>query len=179
MAMLIITVLAASGAWLMLYFIQSSIFIPNQLNMNMLASDALRIMIEGDSRAEGLRFSRAITTANPYQVNFSYRDSGNLSHSVYYRLDTVTTPNKLYRSIDSGAEANLPYYSSGTGITMSGQSGKVFSYYNATEAATSTPANVRRVEIILSAKSGSGLFSDWQGSSVQNSSVAVKRAAAP
>jgi prepilin-type N-terminal cleavage/methylation domain-containing protein len=165
----IIAILAVPGAWLMTYIIQNSVFIPNKLNMDMTASDALRIMVEGDSQAKGLRFSRAISSIpNTNQITFINQDS----QSISYRLDTGT--NRLYRSIAGGPESPIPYYVS-SGINLTGKSGALFTYYDAGEGITSNPANVRRVAITLIARTGTGSYSDWQGLSEQSSCVAVNK----
>jgi prepilin-type N-terminal cleavage/methylation domain-containing protein len=167
--MAIIAVLAVPGAWLMTYLVKNSVFIPNKLNMDMVSSDALRIMIEGDSQAKGLRFSRAISSIpNTNQITFVNQDS----QTIIYRLDTGTS--RLYRSISGGAEALVPYYVA-SGISISGKSGTFFSYYDSSDSPTSVPASVCRVAVTIIAKTGTGSYADWQGQSEQVSSVAVDR----
>jgi len=169
MVMAIIGILAGAGAWMMAYTVKNSVFIPNQLNMDKLATDALNIMIDGDSQAKGLRFSRVITAITANRVDFVNQDV----QTIYYRLDTGT--NKLYRSINAAGETAIPYYSSVTGISLSGKSGTLFTYYDSADAVTATAANVRRIQMILVAKIGTGLYNDWQGSSEQATSIAVDR----
>ena len=169
MTMAIIGVLATTAAWIMVSSVRNGVFLPNQLNMDKLADDALGTMIDGDGQAWGLRFCRNITNANATRLDFKNQDNV----PVYYRFDNAT--NKLYRSINGGAEQFLPPYVPAAGVTFSGVSGAVFTYYDAGENPTNTPANVRRVKIALTVKSGTGLFADWQGQSEQASSVAVDR----
>ncbi len=170
MVMAIIGILAGAGTWIMGYTVKNSVFIPNQLNMDKLANDALEVMIEGDGQARGLRFSRIISTIAANQVAFINQDGV----AIIYRWDT--SANRLYRKIGSAAETIIPAYASGlSGVTLSGKSGVLFTYYDANEALTSNAANVRRIKMILIAKSGTGLYNDWQGQSEQVSSVAVKR----
>ncbi len=169
MVIAIIGILAGSGAWLMANTIKNSVFIPNQLNMDKLAKDALDIMVEGDSQAQGLRFSRAITAIAANRVDFI--DGG--SKTVYFRLDTTTS--KLYRSINGAVEVALPYYSGLAGIAIAGKAGTLFTYYDSNDAVTAVLANVRRIQMILIAKTGSGLYNDWQGSSEQATSIAVNK----
>ena len=169
MVMAIIGILAGSGAWLMAYTVKNSVFIPNQLNMDKLAKEALDIMVEGDNQAQGLRFSRVITTANANQVNFI----NGAGTAVYFRLDTGTS--KLYRSINGGAEVALPAYSGTAGVTMNGKSGTLFTYYDSTNTVTATAANVRRIQMILIAKTGTGLYNNWEGSSEQATSINVEK----
>jgi len=169
MVIAIIGILAGAGAWLMAYTVKNSVFIPNQLNMDKLVKEALDIMIEGDKQAQGLRFSRVITTANANQVNFI----NGAGTAVYFRLDTGTS--KLYRSINGAAEVAIPTYSGTAGITMNGKSGTLFTYYDSTNTITSTAANVRRIQMILIAKTGTGLYNDWEGSSEQATSINVEK----
>lgn len=166
---LIVSILSGAGAWLMAYVVKNAVVIPNQLNMDKLACDALRIMIEGDSSAKGLRFSRAITSAQSNRVDFINQDGV----SVYYRLNTGT--NKLYRSINGGLENVLPFYAGASGISLSSPSGALFTYYDANEATTAIAANVRRLKIALISKTGTGAYENWEGQSEQASSIAVKR----
>lgn len=170
MLMLIIAVLAGSSSWFMALAVKNSVFIPNQLNTDKLASDALDVMIEGDSQAKGLRFAKVISTIAANQVTFTNQDNV----VIIYRWDTAA--NKLYRKIGAAAEASIPAYSSNmAGLTLSGKSGVLFTYYDSNEAVTAVAANVRRIRMILIAKSGTGLYNDWQGQSEQASSVAIKR----
>jgi prepilin-type N-terminal cleavage/methylation domain-containing protein len=169
MTIAIIGVLAGAGSWLMLNTVRNSVFIPNQMNMDKLVNDALNIMIDGDNQAKGLRFSRQITGTSVNQVDFVNQDS----QSIRYRLDTAG--NKLYRKIGAAAETALPYYSSAAGITMNGKSNTLFTYYDSAGAVTSVAANVRRIRMILIAKTGTGLYNDWEGQSELASSVAVKK----
>lgn len=169
MVIAIIGILAGAGAWIMAYTVKNSVFIPSQLGMDKLASDALNIMTEGDSQAKGLRFSREITAINAYRVDFVDGDG----KTVYFRMDTGT--NKLYRSINGAGEIALPAYSGVSGLNLSGKSGALFIFYDAAGAVTVTAANVRRIGIILIAKSGTGLYNDWEGQSEQATSVAVKK----
>lgn len=170
MLILIIAVLAASTSWLMALTVKNSVFIPNQLNTDKLASDALNIMIEGDDQAKGLRFAKVVSAIAANQVTFTNQDGT----VIIYRWDTVA--NKLYRKIGAAAEALIPSYSSNTAtLTLSGKSGTLFTYYDSAEAITATAANVRRIGLILIAKSGSGLYNDWEGQSEQASSIAIKR----
>lgn len=168
MVIAIIGILSVSGAYLMLYLIQNSVFIPNKMNMDMVAGEALDIMIEGDSLAKGLRFSRSVTNSTANQVSFINQDN----QAIVYRLDT--SANKLYRSISAAPEVLLPYYASG-GINISGKSGSLFTYYDANENLTSEPANVRRVKLNLIASTGSGNYTDWEGRSEALSAVAIKK----
>jgi len=168
MVIVIIAILAISGAFLMVYTVKNGVVMPNQLNMDMLASNALDIMIEGDGQAKGLRFSKSITALADNQIDFVNQNEV----TMRYRLNTGT--GKLYRKIGAAPETLLPYYL-GTGISVSGESNKIFTYYDASESVTAVPASVRRIELSLIAKTGTGSYSDWESQSTQRTSIAVRR----
>ena len=153
MVTVIIALLAIPGAYLMLNFIKNSVYIPSQLNMDMLAADAFNIMIEGDGQAKGLRFSRVISNIQDYQVTFINQNN----QTVRYRLDTTIDPSPLYRSINGGTETLVPYYLPLAGVDLSGKNNKLFTYYDGNEVVTNNPANVRWITMTLIAKTGSGL----------------------
>ena len=167
-AMVILSIMAAAGSFILVYLVQSAVFMPNQLGMDMLAADALDSMIEGDPQAGGLRFSRAVTRARAYAVTFRDQDD----RRVRYRLNR--RDNKLYRSVQGGAEQLLPYYAH-AGVSILGENDRLFTYYDAQGAETNRPADVRWITMTLTARTGSGSFSAWEGESRQSSSVAVQR----
>lgn len=166
MVMAIIGLLAFPGTLLMVNLMHNSVFIPNKMNMDMIAEEALNTMIEGDSRAGGLRFSKAITKAQDNQITFINQDN----QSITYRLDTAA--NMLYRKIDANPEEPLIYYAS-SAIDINGKLNRLFSYYDANESNTNDPALVRRLKITLISKIGSGSYDDWQAQSEQSSSIKV------
>jgi prepilin-type N-terminal cleavage/methylation domain-containing protein len=167
--MILVAIISTAGAALMGYLIQNAAYIPNKINMDMLAFDALDIMIEGDSVAKGLRFSRAISAVAVNTVTFINQDS----QTIRFRLDTVT--HKLYRQINSGTEKVIPYYGSLNGLSVYPTATNLFTYYDANQAVTSTPANVRWVTLGLKAQTGDGLFNHWEGKASQTTAIAVKR----
>ena len=181
MVIAIIAVLAGSSSGIMAYTVKNSVFIPNQLNMDKLANDALDIMVEGNvvrskvsdtiiSGSNGLRFARVISAISANQLTFINQQG----ITVIYRWDTGT--NQLYRTVGLVPEAIIPaYISSLPGATISGKSGVMFTYYDSADVVTATPANVRRIRMILIAKSGTGLYNDWEGQSEQATAIAVKR----
>lgn len=183
MIMVIVGVLAGSGAWLMTNTIQNSVFIPNQLNMDKLASDALNIMVEGNARRNaggtllsgtgGLRFAKAISAISPTQLTFENQEGPNGSPngiSVTYRWDTGQ--NRLFRTVGLIPEAQIPAYSANMpGVTLNGS----FTYFDANGAETAVAANVRLIRMILIAQTGNGEYNSWQGSSEQATAIAVKK----
>ncbi|MBU2102116.1 MAG: prepilin-type N-terminal cleavage/methylation domain-containing protein [Candidatus Omnitrophota bacterium] len=166
MVILIIGIIAAAGAWLLMYVVQNAVFIPNRLTTDMLAQNALNVIIEGDTVARGLRFSANITTSQPNTLIFTNQDNQLVNYTV--------TGNKLYRQINASAPALSPAYQVGA-IGVSGRNGTLFTYYDANDVATATAASVRRVRIDVTVLTGTGSYADWQSSSNQSSSVSVKR----
>jgi len=166
--MVVIGILSVAGSYVFFYLAQHTTFIPNQLNVDAVASRALDVMVEGDPTAKGLRFSKAIVAVAANQVDFTNEDN----QTVRYRLNTAT--GQILRSVAAGAETPLLGYSP-AGITFSGKSGQVFQYLDANENATNNPALVRRVILNLAALSGSGNFSQWEGQSDLATAVAVQR----
>lgn len=166
--MTVIVILSVSGAYLMVHLVQASVYIPNKLNMDMLASDALDIMIEGDSRAKGLRFSKSITNIQDNQLIFNNQDN----QSIRFRLDTNS--GILYRSISGQVEEPIPYYLI-SGIRVAGINNKLFIYYDSNGIETLNPANVRLINVALISRTGSGSYADWEGESRQLSSIAINR----
>ena len=69
----------------------------------------------------------------------------------------------------------IAYYIRATGVTVAGKNGTLFTYLDGSEVPTAVVADVRRVETVLIANSGSGLADDWEGRSEQSSSIAVKK----
>jgi len=175
MVIAIIGVLAGAGAWIMAYTVKNSVFIPNQLNMDKLATDALSIMVEGDKSADGLsgamglRFSKSITTNNANKIVFFNGDD----KTVTFEL----VGNRLKRTVD-GDTTNIPTYLKDSGpdllisLSGNGSNGSLFTYYYIPGV---YPAQVGRIEINLIAISGTGSYNDWQGQSKQATSIAVKK----
>jgi prepilin-type N-terminal cleavage/methylation domain-containing protein len=170
-AMLIIGIVAAVGASVVVFTIQDLIYTPAQLNMNMLAEEALGKIIDGDSSAAGLRFSRQITDAST-STSVTFIDQS--GRTVQITLNTGT--NKLSRTINSVTDANFLYYSSASNIALSaGSSGAFFTFYDASGSTTNTAANVRMVDIDLACRTSGGAFGNWQGSSQQRSAIKVSK----
>jgi len=168
MAIAIIGILAVSGEFLMAYLVKNSIYIPSKMNMDMLGNDLLNIMIEGDSQAKGLRFARSVT-AIPSSSSITFINQDN--QTISYQL----TSSKVNRTIGAGSPAVIPYYASGAGISVSGKSGNLFTFYDANETATAVAANVRRVQVDFTAQTGTGSYANWEGQTSQSSSAEVNK----
>ena len=171
MVMAIIAILAVPGAYLMTYFIRNAVYIPNKLNMDMIASDALKIMIDGDSQAAGLRTSRILTNIQANDITFINQNN----QTVRYFIDLLVNPTVISRSINGGAATRIPYYVPATNVNITGKSNALFTYYDVSGVITNNPANVRWVTLGLITKIGTGFSVNWEAQSDQSSSVTVKK----
>ncbi len=168
MTMAIIGVFSLTGSYIMAHAVQAGIYLPNKLGADMLAQDALNILIDGDAQAKGLRFSRQITSLADNDITFINQDG----YSIRYRWDPAS--NTICRTVGAGSQVKLVYYLSGA-MSLSGSNNKIFSYYDSSGTATLNPADVRRVQLAVTAKTGTGAFSDWQGYAELTSAVAVPK----
>ncbi|MEW6075013.1 MAG: hypothetical protein AB1530_01765 [Candidatus Omnitrophota bacterium] len=164
----IIAILSSCGVYLMLFLLQDAAFIPQKLNIDMMLQDAMDNIVEGDSKARGLRFCKYVVTAEPNQLAFVNQDN----QRIQYRLSALTL--KLYRSIDGSADALIPYYTN-TGMDINGLGDTAFRYYDANESAPANPLEVRRVVVGLEARGRVGTYAGWRCEAAASTSVALKR----
>ena len=169
MTVAVITVIGLSGGYLMVNIVRNNVYIPSQLNVEMAASDILEFIISGDTQARGLRFSRAVTEAEPYRVRFIDQDGQDVV------IELPSGQNRFVRSVDGGGAAAFPYYLPLPGVEVAGKNNRVFTYDDASGNQTSDPADVRGVVITVVVQAGSGLYENWEGVSEQTSAIAVKR----
>lgn len=159
----ILGILALSVSFFLMNFLKNTFLMPKQLRMDLVASTAVETMIEGDATAQGLRFSREMTTLGDNQLIFNNVDN----EAVTYTLNTGT--GRLYRSVDGGAQQLIPYFIEND-TTLLGVGNKLFTYYDQNGNITSTAANVRRVRIAMIARTGT---TTQDGQATQTSSVTV------
>jgi prepilin-type N-terminal cleavage/methylation domain-containing protein len=168
MVIMILGVLSSAGVYVMLPLIQNFIFMPNKLSAQMALSDAVDLMIDGDTRAKGLRSCRAITRVRRTRVDFINQDN----QTVIYSFDSSTQ--RMRRSINGGSYENFPTYVSSAGVNFRSVGNTVFTYYDVNEGSTSSPAAVRLIRITLTSQTGNGSYASWQGSSQVDTMIAVK-----
>jgi prepilin-type N-terminal cleavage/methylation domain-containing protein len=169
MVILITSVLSIAGIHLMKFTLGNSFYLPNQVQADLVAADALEIMVEGDSAAKGLRFCKAVTTAGTNSIVVTNQDDQTITYNL--------SGGVLTRQIALGAATQIPYFMAAD-MTLSGVGGTLFAYYDATNTALSQPvtaANVRRINIDLIAKNGTGSSDKYEGFSQQSSSVKVNK----
>jgi prepilin-type N-terminal cleavage/methylation domain-containing protein len=168
MVIMITAILSIAGIHIMKFVLGNSFYLPNQVQADLVAAEAIEIMVEGDAAAKGIRFCKNVTTAAANQVIVTNQDDEVIS----YRLDTGT--GKLYRKIATEAEVMIPYYMA-SDMTLSGVGGTLFSYYDSADAVTATVADIRRINIDLIAKQGAGSSDNYQGLSQQSTSIKVNK----
>ena len=176
MVIAIVAVFSFSGVFLTLYMLQHAVTIPKHLNVDMLGSQGMDIMVEGDQQAKGLRFSRAITRIRNRRVDFINQDG----QAIRYRIENAT--DRLDRCIeDAGGNcgwAVTPYYQTAD-TSFQANGGPIFLYYDAGEnvlaAVDGNEGFVRRIEIHFVAQTGTGLYDEWEGRTELTSSIAVNR----
>ncbi|HPB69125.1 MAG TPA: type II secretion system protein, partial [Candidatus Omnitrophota bacterium] len=168
MVIVIVGILAVPAAYIMMHFVQNTVYLPGQMTTDMILERIQDVVIEGDATAKGLRFSRAMSSIADNDLTFVNQDGD----TVRYRLDTGT--GNLYRSINSGTEVLVPYYLP-SGVTISGLNGALFTYYNGAEAETATVQDVRWISVGLTVKDGAGDVERWEGRSEGLSAVYVPR----
>ncbi|MDD5226002.1 MAG: prepilin-type N-terminal cleavage/methylation domain-containing protein, partial [Candidatus Omnitrophica bacterium] len=108
MVILITSVLALAGVHIMKLTIRNSFYLPNQVQADLVAAEALEIIVEGDSQAKGLRFCKAVSIATATQIEVT-------NQGVLTNLDSQTitydlTGGILSRKIDTGTATKIPYF---------------------------------------------------------------------
>jgi len=167
----IIGIIAGVGAYVMTGMIQSQVYLPSKLNIDMIAADIMKVIIDGDTVEPGLRFSREVTRARRNQIRFIN------SNGFQIRYRYQNNRNRVQRRIINGPNQvgwrTIPYYA--TGVTISRVGNRFFTYYDEDEDTTNNDNNVRRVEMTLIAEDGGGNFDALEGQTQLTSSVKVNR----
>jgi len=184
MVILVIGIISAIACGVVIYFVQMFIYSPRQLDVEKIALEVSKTMIEGDPDIRGLRFTREIIDASDAQFSYTYGYPTAADQlSVRYRWDN--TDGHIYRSTstDDGsnwsAESPIPYYIPSS-ITIDGKTttGVIFNYTKAGDVdwvSGSDPlADIRRVVIDITVTTGTGEFSNFQGRLDITSSVEIK-----
>lgn len=140
MVISIIGILATMGSWLMVFLVDNFINLPTSLNLNMIISDTLEIICEGDAKAGGLRFARDVLQSAANRVRFIDKDGNDILITGYH--------SQPVRSINSGSLELIPYYIPSS-FTVVGKNGKAFEYYDRYGNITADPLQVKRVDIRL------------------------------
>lgn len=170
-------------------------YYPQSSRINAAAADVVQIILEGDEKAKGLRFSglpceiptggsNSITSATSTSITYNYQLSDNCGGSGTNDVTVIITYNSgshtVTRTIDGGSAVEIPYYAtSSSGIALDPPSGvNFFTYYDAAGTdlgATPSTTAIYRVDVNVVASFGSG---DPEYAGVQSrlkSGVEIKR----
>ena len=120
-------------------------FIPSQVRTESIGNLTEDLVIEGDSRARGVRVLHAITSASDTSLAYTDYSSTNVT------LSWDSSTKKLSRSIPATTEV-VPIEYPGNDVKLDGQtSGVIFKYYdvNGTQLSSpvSNPATIVRVKL--------------------------------
>jgi len=175
MVILITSVLSIAGVHIMQFVVRNSFYLPNQVQADLVAAEALEIIVEGDSQAKGLRFCKAVTAAGANQIVVT--NQGVLTNLDNQTITYSLSGGILTRKIDSGAATQIPYFmASDMVISGAGAGGALFTYYGASDTLLTQPvtaSSVHRIAIDLRAQNGAGSSDKYEGTSQQSTSVTV------
>jgi prepilin-type N-terminal cleavage/methylation domain-containing protein len=175
MVILITALLSVAGVHIMQFVVRNSFYLPNQVQADLVAAEALEIIVEGDDQAKGLRFCKAVTTAEANRIIVT--NQGVLTNLDNQTITYNLSGGVLYRTIAPGAATKIPYFmAADMTITGSGAGGALFTYYGVNDTLLTQPvtaANVRRIDINLIAQNGAGSSDKYEGTSHQDTSVKV------
>lgn len=173
MIVLITSVLSLAGVHIMQFVVRNSFYLPNQVQADLVAAEALEIIVEGDSLAHGLRFCKTVSIAAATQVQVT--NQGVLTNLDNQTITYNLSGGILTRQIDAGASTPIPYFkASDMAISGGGAGGALFTYYDVSDNLLTQPvtaANVRRIGINLIAQNGAGSSDKYEGTSQQSTSV--------
>ncbi|NQT94992.1 MAG: prepilin-type N-terminal cleavage/methylation domain-containing protein [Candidatus Omnitrophica bacterium] len=174
MTILILAVIASASAAFFIPTINLLFYSPSQLMVDQFSEEIIDILIEGDSKAKGLRFAKSITSADEDEITFVNADND----TIIYRWDV--TEEKIYRNINAAGEELIPYSYYG-GISIKGQASdaEIFKYYNSTPSQLSAPVgtetSIESIRINVVMQSGSGSVKANQGRVEISTGVDIKQ----
>ncbi len=172
----IVAILASAFVTTMVPMMNFFFYHPESSRVNKAAADVLDIILDGDAKAKGLRFtgppcvvptggSDTITTATASTLTYNYALSdtcgtgGTSSVSVAIVYDSGS--HTVTRSVNGGTAEVIPYYAtSASGIKIDPPaSTNFFRYYDAADtelSSTPTVTAIMRVDVTVNATSGTG-----------------------
>ena len=188
-------ILASAFSTLMVPMMNFFFYYPQTSRVNATAADVLQIIIEGDEKAKGLRFtglpcaiptggSSTITTATATTLTYNYALSDSCgtggTNSASVALVYDSTNHIVTRSVNGGTAASIPYYAtSASGIKIDPPaSTNFFRYYDATGtllAASPAVASIYQVDVTVDATQGSGQVQHDAGQILLKGSAEIKR----
>ena len=176
---------------LVFHGVKTLVFLPKALVVNQVATEVLHQVVEGgfstlagQPTVRGLRFAVRRSAAEPALWLAETTRIGFLTSSgqnVLVRLDSESVKRSLPSATSCtptiGTEEVLPYEAAGSVRILA--TGALFRYYNQSGAEVVTPGcppptTIRRVDIALTAQTGSGNFDQGDASETITSSVAIR-----
>lgn len=169
----VIGVLAVAAGTFFIPMMNMLFYVPSQSSMELTANELIKILMDGNAWARGLSDAAAITAATAIRVDFTTSDGD----TVYYRWES--TENKIYRSINAGAEALIPYkYSGDSQVKGKNTEAIIFTYYDSSNSEISspvgTPANIEWIRMDLTILTGTGKAEKQHGRMDISTAVDVK-----
>lgn len=152
--------------WVFAFTVENFIDIPNQLNLDMVVSDIMNIICEGDTRTQGARWAREILLISGNHFRFVDEENRSVQFSLY--------KGGFYRIIN-GSPEKIPYYLKAN-VSFEGgfEQERVFRYYDRQGEETKNPSQVKRVEISLVARMGKKGYNRWGKVSKVTTSIAIR-----
>jgi len=184
MGILIIAIIATTVAGVIIFFVQLFMYSPRQLDAQKIAQELDATIFEGNQDIRGLRYARDIFDASATQISYFYGYPTS-QDGLAVRLRWEATSKHIYRrtSTDSGVtwgtESVIPYYMPSS-LTIDGKNipSVIFTYKKAGDVAWvlgSDPlSDIRRVIMSINLRTGTGSFTDFQGSTNLTASVERK-----
>ncbi len=186
----IVSILAAVSAGIIISVMQALVYLPREMKTRSVAAEIIDIMIDGQPQIRGARYAMQVQDASATQFTYTFGYPGNtekrnirlqLNSGKIYRYytafgDPINGPQPPYSSAEL-----IPYYA-GADVSISGQPGSpntVFTYFKQNGSAWVSgvdPLNaIRRIEINMLVKTGTGLFALWEGSFRTTADIEIRQ----
>lgn len=188
-SMLVVAIMGAVFSGAIIFFVQMFLYGPRQLNTQQIAQELDNLVIEGVPDVRGIRYagSTGIIDASAAQFSYTYGSVSAPAGAAYDNLSVRLRWNAgnkhLYRSINSGAgwsaESQIPVFTAAD-ISIDGKAGAgiIFQYKKDNDAdwasGTDPLSAIRRVILNVTVNTGSGGFSESEGTFDLTTGAAIK-----
>ncbi len=171
----LVAVVAAVAATVFLSLMRVFVLVPRETRVCSLAGQIQDVILEGDAAGGGLRFARSLTSIAADQMTYAWTDENGQTNAITIRWDQAGE--KMYRRLKTtGPSAMIPYnLGSDIKVRKRASAAAVFSYLDENGRAAALPSTVRRVEVNLTVRTGSGDFSAWESSFDLSSGMDIKQ----
>ena len=188
----VIAIIVAATSGIIVSLMQLFVYLPREMKTRTIAHEVMNVVTEGEVQKLGMRYAMQVQDASPTQFIYTFGYPGNTDkRNMKFRWDSAA--GVIYRSytafgdpIDGpqppySQEEAIPYYARGE-IAITGTSANhstIFTFYKSDGSVWSLgtdPLNtIRRVDMTIVVKTGSGLFESWESSFQTTSSVEIKQ----